>query len=186
MASDNRERGTVSYDADTNLSTLMLPYVLPENFVLQRADTYQILPWLPTFDPYIITTKGDITNVPVFGGVLYEMRYRFSPAMILVKSQDGGMSALGGGRLQVQSWTVNFVASGTFDMEVFVKNKTTKSKRFGTRVVGSGLQEFGKARTFVLSRAELARVDIVSTHTNPIWFTSAEWSGEYTRQDQLV
>jgi hypothetical protein len=139
-----------------------------------------------TVDPYIIICKGDISKLPVFGGMAYEYRYRFTRAMIITKGQDNGQSALGSGRLQVQSWTVNFTGSGTFDMEVYVKNKDMKSKRFGTRRVGSGVQEFGSARIFVMSRAELARVDLVSSFSNPIWFTSAEWSGEYTREDRLM
>jgi hypothetical protein len=184
-----RDRGTVEYDTDTNTSTITLPYYPPSTTVLVRADTMEIVQWTRVPDTNSVEVVGDMTAVPIYAGVPYTQRYRFGPAMLRKQTQTGGLGAVRTGRLQVLRWCVTYSVSGPFDLEVRRSYRAVASKRITPRRLATALNNSpvsGKATCLVQSRNETCRVDIVNAMHWPTWFQSASWSGDYTRDDQLI
>lgn len=181
--SSARDRGVISYDEDTNKSEIELPWELTEDTVFVRADTLQIIPWTLGDDPKIAVFRGNITALAIYAGIPFEFRFRFGPATIWKQTPLGSLQAVRSGRLQISRYEIVASTSGPFQVLVYKDGDLASTKTITPRIVGgkhsTALRDV-IARSLVLSRADKARVDLVSTGYWPCWFISAQWFGEYT------
>lgn len=180
---------TIGEDAVVIKTRLLLPWMPTEDTQVVRGDG-SLLAWTAVDgDPYSIELAGDQTRIRLYVGQKYTCRYRFSPAMLYKQTQGGGNAPISTGRLQVTRWSVQFSESGPFSFEVYRDGSLVRTKNIVQRRLFEPLNNAprtGEAGVMVQRESSKARVDLVNPHHTQAWFTSAEWSGEYSREDSVV
>lgn len=184
--------GSRTYNAGTNQTTFIVPYLLVD------ATQFQLYAWHgdATFKPgqqlqfthsvvgstTLITVTGNLTKF--FFGRRYVFRYRFSPLVMREQAKGGGEQAITGGRLQVRYMNVAYSHTGYFRAEVTPVGRDTYSYVFSGRVVGSVLSQIGKPgiqegsfKFPVQSQNTGVTIDLVNDSPFPCAFLSAEWEG---------
>ena len=140
-----------------------------------------------------ITVRGNLTAASFWVGELYSMRYEFSTPYLKEQPQGGGVSIIGGPRLQMRTWTLLHDKSGHFEVHVTPRGRTQRSHPFNGMVLGdSGVplgrvaQEVGKFRVPVLAQNIDTKVEIYSRSPLPCRIQSAEWEGMYYSRTQRL
>ncbi|MET4733927.1 hypothetical protein ABIE64_002656 [Thalassospira sp. MBR-102] len=193
----NLECPSVTYDPITNSTSYELPYaVLGDIQVVSRH--YDPLTESSPIASGVVLTKeeqsGNIVRVrgnhattPVYIGLRYEQRYRFSTIYVKADASGGGKAVIGTGRLQIQTFTVVFSKSGFFWAEVTAQGRDMKTYKFTGKVIGSNSAEIGKvslsegSHTFpVLSKNDRVTIELVNDTYLPSNFLSAEWEGTFS------
>ncbi len=186
-----------TYDAEANKTTFTVPYVADQDaFRLVRGigATYEeslILPSYYTWESDTsVSVPGDETGFYMTGGEVFQTYLRFSRQYPL----DWQGRPLTTGRLQLHTFTVNYVDSVYFRGEVqpygpdaLLNNDTTTTiDVFGARQIGSAAYRLGRVNygsgsfTFpVAGNAALATVAVVNDSPYGSTFVSAEWEGLY-------
>lgn len=188
-----RERGTISYNAATDLSTITLPWNATSTTVLVRADKMQEVVWDPSADTLdgdnVIQVRGDLTQVPLYAGEQIHFRYIMGPAVIQRQTPSGGTTIIGTGRLQVIRCHVYASNSGPFVLEVMDQSALQSAKVITPRTTGvfaADSPSDHSGSTLVRRRAEKCRVGISSTYWTPLWLIRAEYDAEYTRDNSPI
>jgi hypothetical protein len=140
-----------------------------------------------------ITVRGNLTTASFWVGELYTMRYEFSTPYLKEQPQGGGVSIIGGPRLQMRTWTLMHDKSGHFELWITPRGRTTKKHPFNGLVMGDSAvalgtvaQQVGKFRVPVMAQNIDTKVEIFSRSPLPCRVQSAEWEGMYfSRADRL-
>jgi hypothetical protein len=140
-----------------------------------------------------ITVRGDHRTTPVFIGIKYEMRYRFSMAVLKEEAQGGGQATIGEGRLQIRYWSVLYDETGFFTAEVTPLARDTNIYTFTGRIIGSPNASIGdvplESGTFrfpVLSRNDRVSIELANDTFLPCRFQSAEWEALFTLRSRRL
>ena len=186
---DAREKGVVSYDKYTNVSTVVLPWdPVPDATVFVRGDNLEELRWART-GPRTVAIEGDITTIPVYAGNVFEHYAILSQPTVFRQSPTGGLVAVRGARLQITSYGVTLSESGSIWLEALRANRGSRLKKFTPRAVGLqpiNLSRGGDYKISVLGKAEDIRVKFASISHWPCWVVGAFWTGEVTSDSQLI
>jgi hypothetical protein len=124
---------TVSYSASTKKSTI-------SNFPYDPADVevYSKIGHKYNFTRTSATAgevDGDITSVPFFAGVSYNMLYRFSDQSLKQPTERGGRSASDYTYQTIRSGSINYADTGHFTVEVTPEYRDTYSYVFNPDIV---------------------------------------------------
>lgn len=188
--SEQDEHVSVVYDSDANRTTFTFPYETDEDVTIVTRHggaipgvQLEIIERTPS--TAVVFGKWD--NTPLFIGIPYEMRYRFSTQVIKEEALGGGQAVVGAGRLQMRFWTVIFAETGYFRAEVAPLYRPTQSYDFTGRILGSGSNvlgevalESGKFKFPIMSKNDQVTVDLVNDSFLPCKLLSAEWEALYT------
>lgn len=183
-----------SYDANTDETAFVLPYAVTEDCRLV-ADGASLAPGrIDGAEPNTLYIYGDHTEAEsAWIGMKYEMRYRFSTAHVRERSRSGGVTAVGGSRLQVKRWRVTYDQTGYFRAEVQTTGRDTRTYEFTGRVFGSGNNvpnapsiSTGEFAFPVLAKNTEATVEIVNDSPLPSNFLSASWEAEFNPRSRRV
>jgi|TARA_Y100000033_G_scaffold46540_1_gene51107 hypothetical protein len=137
---DSRVDGTaltVSYSTTTKKSTI-------SNFPYDPADVevYSKIGHKYDFTKTTSTAgevTGDITSVPFFAGVPYNMLYRFSDQSLKQPTERGGRSASDYTFQTIRNGSINYADTGHFVVEVTPKYRDTYKYVFNPDIVGANL-----------------------------------------------
>ena len=140
-----------------------------------------------------ITVRGDLTSAQFWVGELYSMRYEFSTPYLKEQPQGGGVSIIGGPRLQMRTWTLMHDRSGHFEVWVTPRGRQQRKHPFNGLVMGDAgvplgtvAQQVGKFRVPVMAQNIDTKVEIYSRSALPCRVQSAEWEGMYySRTERL-
>ena len=130
---------------------------------------------------------------PVWAGIPYEFKYRFSQPVMRMKE---GQSASSAGRIQLRTMSVNYADSGYFRVQVKPKGfdvtesgvtmRDTSTHTFNGRLVGDKTLKTdttpivsGSFRFPVYSISTGVIVEITSSEWMPCSFQGGEWEAQY-------
>lgn len=181
----------LSHDAATESTRITLPYTPEARPSLVTRDTGRLLAVLE-WEGRNVTVAGNHEATPLFIGLPYEARFRFSPPVASSRS-SGEKIVIGDSRLQIRSWMLNYDRSGSFHVEVTPSRRSTGIYKSTGSIVGSAESrigtvplESGRLMVPVLSKSDRFTLDIVSTGHLPCRITSAEWVGELAQHSRRL
>lgn len=145
-----------------------------------------------TVSPQTVTVPGNLSSIPVWIGLKYVQRYRFTKPRLNVAGSQGKVTVLNG-RIQVMRGTLNFAKSGYFRVEVTPTGRATATAELlpiNTNllplVLSSGGAVVGSGFLFpIYAKADEAQIDLVNDSPLPGDVESAEWEAEYVTKQSL-
>ena len=174
---------TVSYSASTKKSTISnFPYD-PED-----VEVYSKIGHKYNFTKTTLTAgevDGDITSVPFFAGVPYNMLYRFSDQSLKQPTERGGRSASDYTYQTIRSGSINYADTGHFTVEVTPEYRDTYSYVFNPDIVGAdlSLNEFepqnGHFRFAVQAQPGEVKIEVKSDSALPCKLLAAEFESMF-------
>jgi len=204
---------TVTYNANTNLSTFTVPYRLRANmnivgrytasnetstFVDAQGNTKTLVSGqaLTTTNgtdgtTSTITAAGDFRNSKFIIGEPYEMHYRFSQQRLT--QGGGGATELISGRLQIHHFYIKYEDSGFFQVEVTPENRDTSLHKFTGRLLGAASASIGQINldtgTFkvpIMSKSDRVSIDVKNNTFLPTLLASAEYEGVFHMRSRRI
>lgn len=197
---------SVVYDAETDITTLVLPYqesgdvqlvVRANTNATNTAPAYRVLNELDyarsaTNAANTLLISGDAASVSLWIGRKYTFTYQFSEQFVRQRDQTtGGESILTGVRLQLIRMKLLISETGYFRAEVTPRYGRTFVYPFSTFVPGQsilGSQEFvsGEFKFPIHSKSDRVTIQLINDSFLPCRFQSAEWVGTFTVKEQKV
>lgn len=186
---DRRVSITGTYDAGTDLTTFALPYPVedPDLFQLVRSEDYPGALGATTVpaetyawpNPSTVTVPGDHSAAPMFAGLRYAFRYRFSRPY--ARRADG--TAISHGRLQLRTLRLTYRDTTSFDVIVHPYGPgLTEPRSFAYRGLVTGVAalntrpaQTGSIPVQIGANAEVAEVEVTNDSPFGCAFQSAEW-----------
>ena len=127
------------------------------------------------------TVSGDITSVPFFAGILYNMLYKFSDQTLKQPTERGGRSASDYTFQTIRSGSLNYAETGHFVVEVTPKCRDTYSYAFNPDILGSNLTlnsftpQDGHFRFPVQAQPNDVTIEVKSSSALPVKLLAAEF-----------
>lgn len=193
---------TGTYDEETDLTTVDLPYLAEGIRVVARAANDYEGPILPGQDIPISHTSGsqvfligDHTDTPMLFGFAPETRITLSTFYLRERaaSPGGSKNTITTGRLQLRYLTLIISQTSYFRVEVKPLGRPKFTKVFNGRVVGSGSSIIGtaplysgKVRIPIMSRSDQVEITIVHDSPLPMNILAMEWEGLYTTRSSRI
>ena len=179
---DNRVDGsdlTVSYSSTTKTSTIS-----GFDYDPTGVEVYSKIGHKYTFTRTSATegtVSGDITSVPFFAGVPYDMLYKFSDQTLKQPTERGGRSASDYTYQTIRSGSLNYAETGHFTVEVTPRHRDTYTYAFNPDVLGADLTlnvftpQDGHFRFPVQCQPEDATIEVKSSSALPCKLLAAEF-----------
>ena len=179
---DNRVDGsdlTVSYNSITKTSTIS-----GFDYDPTGVEIYSKIGHKYTFTRTSATegtVSGDITSVPFFAGVPYDMLYKFSDQTLKQPTERGGRSASDYTFQTIRSGSLNYAETGHFTVEVTPRHRDTYTYAFNPDVLGADLTlnvftpQDGHFRFPVQCQPEDATIEVKSSSALPCKLLAAEF-----------
>ena len=170
---------TVSYSASTKKSTISgFPYDPVDVEVYSKVGhKYDFTKTTSTAGE----VTGDITSVPFFAGVPYNMLYRFSNQAIKQPTERGGRSASDYTFQTIRNGSINYADTGHFVVEVTPEYRDTYKYVFNPDITGANLllNEFepqdGHFRFAVQGQPDKVTIEVKSDSALPCKLLAAEF-----------
>jgi hypothetical protein len=193
---------TATYDANTRLTTFVLPYqVQGETRAVIRFSNSRLkglqLGKVSSGNTIVCDQFGNYTTDLIAIGRTYTMEYEFSTPYRPEKDQ--ARSRIVGdldGRLQLATWTTHHHNAGQYWVVIRRLNRGTESRHeFRSRrlnVLNNAIDtqatalEDGKLRVPVYSRNSDCSITVESDSWLPVTITGATWEGNYTDRSRSL
>jgi hypothetical protein len=127
------------------------------------------------------TVSGDITSVPFFAGIPYNMLYKFSDQTLKQPTERGGRSASDYTFQTIRSGSLNYAETGHFVVEVTPKFRDTYSYAFNPDILGADLTlnsftpQDGHFRFPVQGQPNDVTIEVKSSSALPVKLLAAEF-----------
>jgi len=127
------------------------------------------------------TVSGDITSVPFFAGIPYNMLYKFSDQTLKQPTERGGRSASDYTFQTIRSGSLNYAETGHFVVEVTPKFRDTYSYAFNPDILGANLTlnsftpQDGHFRFPVQAQPNDVTIEVKSSSALPVKLLAAEF-----------
>jgi hypothetical protein len=127
------------------------------------------------------TVSGDITSVPFFAGIPYNMLYKFSDQTLKQPTERGGRSASDYTFQTIRSGSLNYAKTGHFVVEVTPKFRDTYSYAFNPDILGADLTlnsftpQDGHFRFPVQAQPNDVTIEVKSSSALPVKLLAAEF-----------
>ena len=127
------------------------------------------------------TVSGDITSVPFFAGIPYNMLYKFSDQTLKQPTERGGRSASDYTFQTIRSGSLNYAETGHFTVEVTPKFRDTYSYAFNPDILGANLTlnsftpQDGHFRFPVQGQPNDVTIEVKSSSALPVKLLAAEF-----------
>lgn len=191
------ERMNLSVDSATTYTVGEFPVHLDRRVRLETSGLTTI-PYVDSSTIYIdetgkIITLSDVAGKlsdgeVVFAGVPYTFKYTFSEPVIKINDRPVTTS-----KLQIRNYAVVYDDTGFFEVSIAPYKRTTYTRNFTGRVVGSAANilnqaaiESGTYRFGVVGKAGDTTVTLQSSSHLPCKFQSAEWEGFYVLRSRRM
>ena len=196
---DNRVTGsqiTKSYDAITDKTTLTLPYSHSDDVEFFVMDASQNLVGYALDVTKISDSEyrvnEDWTGYEIEAGLPYEFSYTFSQQFVRQEG-DTGTSAIQDGRLQLRYFSMLYLDSAYFRVDVTPTNNETFSHEFNARVLADAdnvtdemPRDTGEFRFPVFAQNTGVDIKIVNDKAFPCAFGSVDWEAMFYPKTQRI
>lgn len=182
------------YSSSTDLTTITLPYSVTgldvKAITRATSDPAEIPGVVLTADSATGTSlvlEGDHSLTPLWVGIKYTSRYRFSPQFVRSVGRTNSGQSLIDGRTQVLRGKVQYARTGFFMIDVTPAGRATSTYEFTGRIMNdlssvidqvtlvTGSFSFG-----VKSRNDRVDIDVYSDSHLPFFFQSATYELRYS------
>tara|TARA_R100000231_G_scaffold3046_3_gene5621 strand:+ start:13734 stop:16103 length:2370 start_codon:yes stop_codon:yes gene_type:complete len=186
---------TESYDANTNQTTITLPYTITNTMkvVGRSGATNKAGREINTVSQSgtSIVVTGDITSFNYFIGEQYEFLFQFSQQFVQIADSQGSRISVKEGRLQIRNWSVSFNDTGFFKTQVTPVGRDTSTTTFTGTITGTGLLgtvnlEDGDYAFAVQSENDKLTIKLLNDSHLPCNFINANWEGYYVTPTQRI
>lgn len=186
---------TESYDANTNQTTITLPYTITNTMkvVGRSGATNKAGREINTVSQSgtSIVVTGDITSFNYFIGEQYEFLFQFSQQFVQIADSQGSRISVKEGRLQIRNWSVSFNDTGFFKTQVTPVGRDTSTTTFTGTITGTGLLgtvnlEDGDYAFAVQSENDKLTIKLLNDSHLPCNFINANWEGYYVSPTQRI
>jgi hypothetical protein len=174
---------TVTYDAVAKTSTISnFPYDPVDVEVYSKVGHNHAFTRTSATEG---TVSGDITAVPFFAGVPYNMLYRFSDQTLKQPTERGGRSASDYAYQTIRNGSIDYADTGHFTVEVTPQYRDTYSYAFNPDILGADLKlnEFvpqnGHFRFPVQAQPNEAKIEVKSDSALPVKLLGAEFESMF-------
>ena len=183
-----------TYNSNTNTTTWTLPFTATST--VQAWSGYSTTGNGGVLLAYItsgtsISANGDWSSQPVYFGVPYNFRYRFT-RFKLYKEIGGGKAAANVERTQVRNAKLRYHETAFFKIHVIPEGRDTGVYTFDATILGSRNSALGSAQPNgynvddnrfyegvfnipIMSRGERCMVEIQNDTPHPCKFSTCEW-----------
>lgn len=183
-----------TYNSNTNTTTWTLPFTATST--VQAWSGYSTTGNGGVLLAYItsgtsISANGDWSSQPVYFGVPYNFRYRFT-RFKLYKEIGGGKAAANVERTQVRNAKLRYHETAFFQIHVIPEGRDTGVYTFDATILGSRNSALGSAQPNgystddnrfyegvfnipIMSRGERCMVEIQNDTPHPCKFSTCEW-----------
>lgn len=180
---------TGTYDAGANITSWTLPWtpvgdvemVLGESYGSRAGSSSGLTKGAGT----VVSFPGDYSSGPVYIGVRYKGRYRFSEQYI----KDANKLPIASAVLKMRRMMVTYAGTGYFRVEVTPPGRETNTYLFTGKTLGvAGVRlgypalSSGSFRFPVMSSTKGVIIELINDSPFPSAFQSAEWEGEMVLQ----
>ena len=170
---------TIAYDAATKLTTISgFPYD-PSDVDLYTENGVKLAFTRTT------STEGtvlyDLTGLPFYAGIPYDMLYRFSKQTLKQPTERQGRSASAYSFQTIRSGSVEYTDTGHFTVEVTPTNRDTYSYVFNPDILGANLilnnftPQDGHFRFPIQAQPSEVTIEVKSSSALPVKLVSAEF-----------
>ena len=127
------------------------------------------------------TVSGDITSVPFFAGIGYDMLYKFSDQTLKQPTEKGGRSASNYTYQTLRTGSLNYADTGFFQVEVTPKHRDSYYYPFNSNLLGEGslVNKFtpqdGHFRFPIQAQPGQVDIKITSSSALPVKLLGAEF-----------
>lgn len=183
---------TVTYDADSNMTVWLLPYIHNEdNIVMLDRETMLPIQTIFTTGSNEVKARGNFTERHVYIGALYKGIYTFSEQFI--RSGTDGNIAINQGRLQYTKWDFICSKSGPFKIALVPDIGPCHTYEYSPRLLGNIGNKIGKVvlgddrfSVGVRSKSDRINISIIAEVPTPVAILSVEWEGNYYTRSRRV
>jgi len=127
------------------------------------------------------TVSGDITSVPFFAGIGYDMLYKFSDQTLKQPTERGGRSASDYTFQTIRSGSLNYADTGHFVVEVTPKFRDKYTYVYNPDILGANLTlnsftpQSGHFRFAVQAQPNDVTIEVKSSSALPVKLLAAEF-----------
>lgn len=192
----NQYSQTYTYNAETNRTTITLPYKLPVSPVMiadfggpkPMGTQATIVNAQTDGSVAVAVVVGDWRGQPIKFGIPYRSLYRFSPFFYRAQNpQTNGKTAVNeNGRLQVMHLNLVFARTAQFRVEVQPEGRSKRTYHFngrrlsdGTNLLNEVVVTDGHVNIPIMSRNDRVTIDLINDTWLPVAFEGAEWKGTF-------
>jgi len=181
---------TVSYDAATDLTTVTPPYTEAATWQVVQSDG--TIPTITSQTSSSILVSGDLSSSTFSVGVPYTFEYEYSHQY--VRSGDrGSETPIQDGRLQLRYFSLLYINTAQFTVEVTPTNRDTRSYVFSGRILGSSSNVLdavsyatGEFRFPIFSKNDQVRIVVKNDTPFNSAFSSTDWEGMYQQKANRI
>lgn len=184
---------TGTYNAGTNTTSWTLPWAPSGDVEMVLGDSYGSRAGsssgLTKAGGNTVTFPGDYSSGPVYIGVRYKGRFRFSEQYVKDAKQQPIASAI----VKIRRMMVTYAGTGYFRVEVTPPGRETSIYLFTGKTLGvAGVKlghpalSSGSYRFPVMASSRGVIIELVNDSPFPSSFQSAEWEGEMTVPSQRI
>lgn len=192
---DRRVSLTGVYDAANDWTTWTLPYAFAGTVQAVRTGSWAVdkgavIDSLTRPSSTTVRRTGNLSAQPVFIGVPYTARYRFSRLFL----KDNNNVSISGAILKLRTLLINFDDTAYFRVEVTPQGRATTFKYPYTNkvlntplaAIGGSVPSDGEFRVPVVADSREVTIDLVNDSYLPSAWQSAAWEAEYTNRSRRV
>lgn len=181
---------TVSYNAGTDVTTVTPPYTEAAAWQVVQSDG--TIPTINSQTSAAILLPGDLSSTAFSVGVPYTFEYEYSHQF--VRSGDrGSETPIQDGRLQLRYFSLLYLNTAQFTVEVTPTNRATRSYAFSGRVLGSSSNVLdavsyatGEFRFPIFSKNDQVKIVVKNDTPFNSAFSSTDWEGMYQQKANRI
>jgi len=181
---------TVSYNAGTDVTTITVPYTEAATWQVVQSDG--TIPTINSQTSTQILITGDLSSTAFTVGIPYTFEYEYSHQFVRAGDR-GSETPVQDGRLQLRYFSLLYLNTAQFTVEVTPTNRNTRSYAFSGRVLGSSSNvldavsyDTGEFRFPVFSKNDEVKIVIKNDTPFNSAFSSTDWEGMYQQKANRI
>jgi hypothetical protein len=181
---------TVAYNAGTNVTTITPPYTEAATWQVVQSDG--TIPTITSQTSSAVLVSGDLSSATFSVGVPYTFEYEFSHQYVR-SGERGAETPIQDGRLQLRYFSILYLDTAQFTVEVTPTNRDTRSYTFSGRVLGASSNVLdsvsyatGEFRFPVFSKNDQVRIVVKNDTPFNSAFSSTDWEGMYQAKSNRI
>ena len=181
---------TISYDAGTEVTTITVPYT--ESATWQVVQSDGTVPAINSQTSTQILNPGDLSATTFHVGLPYTFEYEYSHQYVR-SGERGSETPIQDGRLQLRYFSLLYINTAQFTVEVTPTNRSLRSYTFSGRVLGSEANvldsvsyDTGEFRFPIFSKNDEVKIVIKNDSPFNSAFSSTDWEGMYQPKSSRI
>lgn len=181
---------TVSYNAGTDVTTVTPPYTEAATWQVVQSDG--TIPTINSQTSSSILVAGDLSSSTFSVGVPYTFEYEYSHQFVR-SGERGSETPIQDGRLQLRYFSLLYLNTAQFTVEVTPTNRGTRSYVFSGRVLGSSSNVLdavsyatGEFRFPIFSKNDQVKIVVKNDTPFNSAFSSTDWEGMYQQKANRI